>query len=276
MPKKLATYSCLYLSLLFMLSLFAPFFSHHSYNEVNLTETLSSPSFLHWFGTDEVGRDIWARLLYGGRISLLVAFSAMIVSIIVGVFYGAISGYFGGWIDRVMMRILDGLLSIPSLLFMIVLQALWTPGILSVIFVIGISSWMPLARLIRAEVMALKDEMYVHSAHVVGATSIQTFFRHILPHCFPTIIVMSTNGIGHAILSEATLSFFGIGIPAHEPSWGNMLIGAQNHVLSGVWWTALFPGLFIIGTVLSFVFIGDYLEDRLTLPHRKRKKVFLT
>ncbi|WP_062197032.1 ABC transporter permease [Massilibacterium senegalense] len=276
MTKKLAIYSCLYLILLFFFSLFAPFISHQPYNEVNLTETLSSPSFPHWFGTDEVGRDILVRLLYGGRVSLLVALSAMMLSIIVGVVYGAISGYFGGWTDRIMMRILDGLLSIPSLLFMVMLQALWTPSIRSVIFVIGITSWMPLARLIRAEVMALKDEMYVYSAHVVGATSIQTFFRHILPQCFPTIIVMSTNGIGHAILSEATLSFFGIGIPSNEPSWGNMLIGAQNHILSGVWWTAFFPGLFIIGTVLSFVFIGDYLEDRLTLPHRKRKEVFLT
>lgn len=261
---------CFYLIFLIFATLLAPVLSAYNPLSVGLMNILQPPTTTHLFGTDQLGRDVFTRLLYGGRVSLAVGAVAMLISVAFGTGYGVISGFLGGITDRIMMRVLDALLSIPSILLMFGLQVFIPASFLSVVVVIGMTSWMPIARLIRTEVLSLKAEVFIQASVVVGASSAQLLIRHILPQCLPTIIVMSVSGVSHAILSEATLSFLGIGIPPHEPSWGNMLMGSASHLLSGAWWIALFPGLLITCTVLVITFIGDMLQDRFALPQLKR------
>ncbi|MBA9026843.1 MULTISPECIES: ABC transporter permease [Bacillaceae] len=259
-----------YLLFLLLATILAPVLTSYDPLSIGLAKTLQPPSAAHLFGTDELGRDVLTRLLYGGRISLTVGAAAMIIAIVIGAGFGVISGFLGGVADRIMMRILDALLSIPSILLMIGIQVFIPSSLLSVVVIIGMTSWMPIARLIRTEIMSLKGETFIQASVVVGASSTQLLTRHLLPQCLPTIIVMSISGVSHAILSEATLSFLGIGIPPHEPSWGNMLMGAQSYLLSGAWWIALFPGLLITCTVLAVTFLGDVLQDRFALPQIKK------
>lgn len=259
-----------YFLVLLLVTLLAPFLTPYDPLSIGLMKILQPPNAAHLFGTDELGRDVLTRLLYGGRVSLAVGAAAMLISVAFGVSYGVISGFLGGMTDRFMMRILDALLSIPSILLMIGIQVFIPASFLSVVVVIGMTSWMPIARLIRTEVLSLKGEIFIQASVVVGASSSQLLIRHLLPQCLPSIIVMSISGVSHAILSESTLSFFGIGIPPHEPSWGNMLMGSQSYLLSGAWWIALFPGLLITLTVLAITFLGDKLQDRFSLPHLKR------
>ncbi|WP_053364832.1 ABC transporter permease [Bacillus sp. FJAT-27245] len=261
---------CCYLIILLAVTLLAPVFTPYDPLSVGLMNILQPPTAAHLFGTDQLGRDVFARLLYGGRVSLAVGGAAMLLSVSFGTGYGVISGFLGGMADRIMMRVLDALLSIPSILLMIGIQVFIPASFLSVVIVIGMTSWMPIARLIRTEILSLKGEIFIQASVVVGASPAQLLIRHLLPQSLPTIIVMSITGVSHAILSEATLSFFGIGIPPHEPSWGNMLMGAQSYVLSGAWWIALFPGLLITFTVLAVTFLGDVLQDRFALPQLKR------
>ncbi|HZG71718.1 MAG TPA: ABC transporter permease [Chondromyces sp.] len=248
----------------------APMLTPYDSLAVQMDKVLQPPGDGHLFGTDELGRDVFTRLLYGGRVSLLVGAAAMLVSMLIGVSYGAISGLAGGVVDRVMMRIVDACLSVPSLLFMIGLQLLFSPGLLSVIFVISVTSWMSVARMIRTEILSMKRDVFIQASAVVGASSGQLLRRHLLPQCLPTISVMAISGVSHAILGEATLSFLGMGIPPHEPSWGNMLMGAQGHLLAGAWWLAVFPGLCITYTVLVVTYLGDKLQDRLTAPQHRQ------
>ncbi|MGK7377001.1 ABC transporter permease [Planococcus sp. 1R117A] len=250
--------------------LFAPLLTVHDPLAVQMNSILQPPSFAHLLGTDELGRDVFSRLLYGGRISMAVGAAAMLVSVAAGVIYGAISGLAGGGIDRLMMRLIDALLSIPSLLLMIGLQLVFPSSLLAVILVISLTSWMPIARLIRTELIAMKKDVFIQASTVVGASSFQLLRRHMLPQCIPTIIVLAVSGISHAILAEATLSFLGIGIPPQEPSWGNMLMGAQSHLLSGAWWLAVFPAGCIMYTILVINILGDKLQDRLAAPQFRK------
>ncbi|WP_066290919.1 ABC transporter permease [Bacillus sp. FJAT-29937] len=244
----------------------APFLTSYDPLSIKMDHVLQPPGPEHLFGTDELGRDVLTRLLYGGRVSLLVGAAAMTVSIVIGVSYGAISGFAGGVMDQIMMRIVDAALSFPSLLLMIILQLLFPNGMMSIILVISLTSWMTIARLVRTEIMTMKNEIFIQASTVIGATPLQLLHRHMLPQCWPTIAVLAVSGISHAVLAEATLSFLGIGIPPHEPSWGNMLMGAQSYLLGGAWWIALFPGICITFTVLFITFAGDELQDRLTGP----------
>lgn len=237
---------------------------------VKMDQVLQAPDSVHLFGTDELGRDVFTRLLYGGRVSLLVGAAAMAVSIIIGVVYGSISGIMGGIVDRAMMRFVDACLSIPSLILMIGLQLLFAQGLMTIVIVISITSWMPIARMIRTEIMAMKNEVFIQASTVVGATPVQLLVRHMLPQCWPTIIVLAISGMSHAILAEATLSFLGIGIPPHKPSWGNMLMSAQSHLLAGGWWLAFFPGICITVTLLAITFLGDELQERLAKPQLRQ------
>ncbi|WP_236719667.1 ABC transporter permease [Neobacillus mesonae] len=259
-----------YLLLLLILTVFAQVVTSFDPQAVGLSSILQPPNAVHLFGTDELGRDVLTRLLYGGRVSLAVGLAAMLISVVIGAGYGAVSGFVGGIIDRVMMRVLDTLISIPSILLMIGIQVLLPRNLVTVVLVIGLTSWMPIARLIRAEILSLKGEIFIQASAVVGASPLQLLTRHLLPQCLPTITVMSISGVSHAILAEATLSFLGLGIPPHEPSWGNMLTGVQNYLLSGVWWIALFPGLLITLTVLAVTFLGDILQDRFALPQLRK------
>lgn len=250
----------------------APLFTAKDPTAVELTKTLKPPGQGNWLGTDEMGRDIWTRLLYGGRVSLLVGVASVAVSTVLGVTYGAVSGYVGGWIDRVLMRIIDALLCLPSMLIMLVIQSMTKPSLTNVVLVIGFTTWMQMSRLVRTEVLSLKEREFVLAAKAAGTPVWKIILRHLVPHCSPTIIVMATVGVGHAILSEASLSFLGLGIPPHQPSWGNMLIGGQNQILAGAWWIPVFPGAMIICTVLAITFASDGLQHML-LPMNVKEGV---
>lgn len=250
--------------------LFAPFLTIHDPLTIQMNSVLQPLSSSHLLGTDELGRDVFSRLLYGGRVSIAIGAASMFVSITVGVIYGAISGLTGGGIDRIMMRMIDALLSIPSLLLMIGLQLVFPQSLLTIILVISMTSWMPIARLIRTELMTMKKDVFIQASAVLGASSFQLLRRHMLPQCTPTIIVLAISGISHAIIAEATLSFLGIGIPPQHPSWGNMLMGAQNHLLSGAWWLAASPAVCIMYTILTINFFGEKLQDRLAAPQFRK------
>ena len=250
--------------------LFAPLLAIHDPLAVQMNSVLQSPSRVHLLGTDELGRDVFSRLLHGGRVSIAVGSIAMLVSVGAGVIYGAVSAFAGGKVDQLMMRLIDALLSIPSLLLMIGLQLVFPASLLAVILVISLTSWMPIARLIRTELLSMKKDVFIQASTVIGASPLQLLRRHMLPQCTPTIIVLAVSGISHAILAEATLSFLGIGIPPQEPSWGNMLMGAQSHLLSGAWWLAVFPAGCITYTILVVNFLGDKLQDRLAAPQFRK------
>lgn len=229
---------------------------------------LQRPSQEHWLGTDEVGRDIFARLIYASRISLSIGFMAVAVAVIVGTTLGAMAGYFGGWVDAVLMRVTDAILSIPALFFLIVLSVTLGPSVRTMIIVIGLLSWMELARIIRANVLSLKRREFVEAAQTIGARSPQVIARHILPNTLAPIVVAATLGVGNALLTEASVSYLGLGVQPPDPSWGNMLYNAQSYFFNAPWIT-LYPGFMILITVLCINFIGDGLRDALD-PRMKR------
>ena len=255
---------------------------------------LSSPTWLsdmpskdaHIFGTDQIGRDIFARIVYGGQISLAIALLALTLGIVVGVVVGGVSGYFGGWLDAVLMRFTEAVLSIPQLFLLIVLGKLLVPrlpttlpflgrnisgSVVVVILVIGFTSWMYGARIVRASILSLRERDYVAASQALGANRFRVLFRHLIPNTFAPIIVTATLGLVNAIITEAYVSFLGLGV--QDPptaSWGNMISQSVNYMqrTPPVWWMWLFPGLFITLTVLFINFIGDGLRDALD-PRRK-------
>lgn len=228
----------------------------------NPLNILHRPSGQHWLGTDEVGRDIFARLIYASRISLSIGFLAVAVSIVVGTTVGAIAGFFGGWFENVLMRVTDAMLSIPALFFLIVLSVTLGPSVRTMIVVIGLLSWMELARIIRANVLSLKRREFVEAAQTIGARGPRIIARHILPNTLAPIVVAATLGVGNALLTEASVSYLGLGVQPPEPSWGNMLYNAQSYFFNAPWIT-LYPGFMILITVLCINFIGDGLRDAL-------------
>jgi peptide/nickel transport system permease protein len=223
---------------------------------------LQRPSAEHWLGTDEVGRDIFARLIYASRISLTIGFLAAVTAIVVGTAVGSLSGYFGGWLDNVLMRVADAMLSIPSLFFLIVLSVTLGPSVRTMVIVIGLLSWMELARIIRANVLSLKRREFVEAAQTIGARPPAVIARHILPNTLAPIVVAATLGVGNALLTEASVSYLGLGVQPPIPSWGNMLYNAQSYFFNAPWIT-LYPGLMILITVLCINFVGDGLRDAL-------------
>jgi peptide/nickel transport system permease protein len=230
--------------------------------EPNPLNILKGSSGEHWLGTDEVGRDIFARLIYASRISLSIGFLAVAVAMLVGTSVGALAGYFGGWLDNVLMRVTDAILSIPALFFLIVLSVTLGPSVRTMIVVIGLLSWMELARIIRASVLSLKRREFVEAAQTMGARSGRIIGRHILPNTLAPIVVAATLGVGNALLTEASVSYLGLGVQPPEPSWGNMLYNAQSYFFNAPWIT-LYPGIMILITVLCINFVGDGLRDAL-------------
>jgi peptide/nickel transport system permease protein len=228
----------------------------------NPLNILQRPSATHWLGTDEVGRDIFARLIYASRISLSIGFLAVAVSIVVGTSVGALAGYFGCWLDNALMRVADAMLSIPALFFLIVLSVTLGPSVRTMIVVIGLLSWMELARIIRANVLSLRRREFVEAATTIGARGPRIIARHILPNTLAPIVVAATLGVGNALLTEASVSYLGLGVQPPDPSWGNMLYNAQSYFFNAPWIT-LYPGVMILVTVLCINFIGDGLRDAL-------------
>lgn len=253
------------LTLIVLATIFAPMLSSYDPLEVIPNETFTSPDSNHLLGTDNLGRDVFSRLLYGGRISLSVSIFSVIISTVFGVLFGGISGYYGGWLDSLMMRFLDSFLAIPTLIIMLSLQAVIRGGVLSMIMLIGLTSWMTTARIVRSQFIALKEANFVKMAHVLGTPSWKIILHHLLQNSFSSIVIVAIFNCANAILTEATLSFLGIGIPLHVPSWGNMLYNAQNDILIGAWWIGVFPGMMIVISLLSINFLGESLNKKLRI-----------
>lgn len=215
-----------------------------------------------FLGTDEMGRDVFARLLVGGQTTVTVAGLAVLLSTVIGILYGGLSGYYGGWLDQMMMRLLEAMLAIPSLLIMIALQAIIQGGRGSLILIIGFTSWMTMARLVRTQFIEVKQKNYVHAAKLMSTPKRKIFARHLLRNSWSIILVIAVFNFANAIFTEVSLSFLGIGIAPDIPSWGNMLTNAQKDVLAGSWWVSFFPGMMIVLTILSINFIGEELKKK--------------
>ena len=254
-------FSVLFLLLLVVLSLLAPILPLDP-NTTNVSQMNQPPSLDHIFGTDNVGRDYFARVLYGGRISLLVGVLAMLASVLIGSLVGIVAGYFGGLMDSILMRTVDVLSSIPWLVLVIVLSVFLKPGLTTIIIVIGGFSWMRISRLIRAETLSAKTHDYVSYARFIGVKPLTIIRRHILPSILPTLIVAASSSISSAIMTESALSFLGIGIQQPLASWGSLLQNAQSTLQSAPY-MAILPGLFILLTIYSFNNVGDLIRDSL-------------
>jgi peptide/nickel transport system permease protein len=252
-------------------AVFAPLIARHGPFSVDLQAYRLGPSRDHWLGTDSAGRDVFSRLLHAGRVSLSVGVVAVAIYTLIGAALGALAGYYGGWVDSTVMRLADVFLSFPTLIIIITLASVLGPSIQNVMLAIGLLGWPPIARLLRGELLSLREREFIFGARTVGCGPLRLIFRHLLPNAMAPIIVAATFGIAYAILIEAGLSFLGLGVRPPTPSWGNMLTDAQSPtVLEDMPWLWLPPGLMIALAVLSINFIGDGLRDALDpyLHHR--------
>ena len=230
--------------------------------DLSLGFRASPPSTEHLLGTDRAGRDVLSRLLYGARISLTIGFGSQLLSLALGIMAGLLAGYFGGWTDILISRLIEILQAFPSLLFIIVLSVSLGPGLLTAYIALGIVGWAGVARIVRGSALGLKQVDYVEGARALGAGSLRLLLRHILPGVLPSLIVIYTIGVGGAIIGEATLSFLGLGVKPPTPSWGQMIADGQSY-LTSAWWMSVFPGLAIALVVIAFNFLGDALRDAL-------------
>ncbi|MEA3305826.1 MAG: ABC transporter permease [Candidatus Omnitrophota bacterium] len=253
------------------LAIFAPLLSVHDQYELNLLpeERLQPPSKEHWFGTDDLGRDLFSRMVYGARISLSVGFIAVAIMLVIGVFMGALAGYYGGWIDNLIMRFVEIMMCFPRFYLILMILAFLGPSIVYVMIVIGLTSWTGLARLVRAEFLSLREREFTVAAKALGASDLRIAFRHILPNALAPVFVSATLNVGGAILLESGLSFLGIGVQIPVPSWGNIISTGRFYIYSA-WWLTVFPGMAILITVLSFNLVGEGLRTILD-PHLKRQ-----
>ncbi len=245
-----------------LVALFAPVISPWDPQKINVEEILSPPSLKHPFGTDSLGRDLLSRVIWGSRISLSVGFVAVGISVIIGTIWGLVSGYAGGKVDNFLMRIVDIMLCFPSFFLVLALIAFTKPSIWNIMAVIGVTSWMGVARLVRAEVLSLKEREFVLSAKSVGCSHFRIMFRHILPNALSPVWVAATLGVAGAILLESSLSFLGLGVQPPTPSWGSIITEGKDN-LEVAWWITLFPGLAILLAVLGFNLLGEGLRDAL-------------
>ena len=263
---RLAVGGAIVLSLIVLCSLLAPLVARHDPVEIDLKVPREAPSTAHWLGTDLIGRDVWSRVIYGGRTSLSVGILAVAIYVAIGTLLGSLAGYFGGLLDQIIMRFTDTLMSIPSLLMVIVFVSIIGPSLGSVILVIGLIEWSRTCRLMRGQMLALREEEFVTAARAVGNSPARIILRHMLPNTFAPLIVLATFGVANAILLEAALSFLGLGVRPPTPSWGGMLNEAQSPaVLATMPWLWISPGVAIAATVLAVNFIGDGLRDAFDL-----------
>ena len=251
------------------IAIFAPYLSLHDPSEINVTEILLSPSKVHPFGTDALGRDVFSRMLLGTRVSLLVGFISVGISIFIGLLLGSIAGYYGGIIDSVIMRFVDIMLSIPTFFLILAVIAILEPNLINIMIVIGFTSWMGVGRLVRGQFLSLKQRDYVSAAKTMGMRDFRIIVRHILPNALSPVYVAAILGIAGAILIETALSFLGLGVQPPTPSWGNILTEGKDN-LEIAWWLTLFPGLAILITVLGYNLFGEGLRDILD-PRLKGK-----
>ena len=260
MRNRLAVAGALILLGLAVLAVFAPWLAPSDPLAVDLPAALLPPSSAHWLGTDQLGRDVASRLIYGTRISLLIGFLAVGVAVVVGTAVGLVAGYCGGWVDSVLMRAVDTMLAFPSIFLLLAVIAILEPSIYTIMVVIGLTSWMGVARLVRAEILSLKEREFVLAARALGASPLRLMVRHLAPNAMAPVLVAATLGVGGAILTESVLSYLGLGVQPPTPSWGNIL--NEGRVALGVaWWLTLSPGLCILVTVLAFNLLGEGIRD---------------
>ncbi len=249
------------LAIFLVCAVFAPWLAPQDPAKLDLTGRLMGPSWAHWFGTDELGRDILSRTLFGARISLIVAVSVVGLSLAVGLVAGGLAGFYGGWTDTVVnIYVTNAFMALPGILLAIAFVAFMGPGLGNVILALAISGWVGYARLVRAQVMAVKEKEFVEAARALGATDLRVMGRHILPNILQPLIVQAAIGMAGAVLAEATLSFLGLGVPPPAASWGSMLNDARSHLFDSPH-LVFFPAMAVMLCVLSFNFIGDALRD---------------
>jgi peptide/nickel transport system permease protein len=229
---------------------------------IDIGQQLQPPAWDHPMGTDDLGRDVLTRILFGARISLLVGFVAVGIATFIGVVLGALAGYYGGWVDNLIMRFVDIMLCFPTFFLILAVVAFLEPSIWNIMIIIGLTSWMGVARLVRAEFLSLREREFVLAARACGARDGRIIFRHLLPNALSPVLVSATLGVAGAILTESALSFLGIGVQPPTPSWGNMLIVGKQ-TLGTAWWLSAFPGLAILVTVLGYNLLGEGIRDAL-------------
>lgn len=265
---KMALLGLIIIVCLIIVAIFGPIFSSHTYDEQNLMMTNSSPSWEHWFGTDNLGRDIFIRVLYGARISLAIGIVASLLNLFIGVIYGGISGFCGGKIDRIMMNIVDILYSVPTLLYVILLMVILKPGLINIFIALGIGYWLQMARIVRGQILSMKEQEFILAARTIGVSKKRILFRHLLPNAMGAIIVTMTLAIPDAIFTEAFLSFIGLGVSAPMASWGVLASEGVNN-LRAYPFQLFFPAVAISVTMLAFNFLGDGLRDVLDPKMRR-------
>ncbi|MGP8152600.1 MAG: ABC transporter permease [Smithella sp.] len=248
--------------LLLIISFLAPWLAPYDSGQIDLTNVLASPSMKHLCGTDPLGRDVLSRMIWGARISLKVGFAATGVAIIIGIILGSLSGYYGGWVDSVIMRFVDIMLCFPTFFLILAVIAFLGPSIWNIMIVIGLTSWMGVTRLVRADFISLRERDFVQAARAIGAGDMRIIFLHILPNSMASILVAATLGIAGAILTESALSFLGIGVQPPTPSWGNILTAGYSYI-DIAWWLSLYPGLAILITVVGYNLLGEGIRDLL-------------
>ena len=259
----LALFSLMFLVLLSFFAIIVPIVSPHSVTEINLPNQNMAPSATHWFGTDELGRDVFTRTWYGARISLFVGIAAATIDFLVGVIYGGIAGYKGGRTDTVMMRIVEILYGLPNLIVVILLMVVMGPGMTTIIIALTVTGWIGMARIVRGQVLQLKNYEFVTASKSFGAGTMRIIRKNLLPNTMGPIIVQMTLTVPSAIFAEAFLSFLGLGIAAPYASWGVMANDALSVISTGHWWRLFFPAVFISMTMFAFNTLGDGLQDAL-------------
>jgi peptide/nickel transport system permease protein len=257
---KLAVAGGIIVSLLFFVAVSAPLISPYNPDDIDRKHILVSPDIHHPFGTDDLGRDVLSRMIWGAGISLKVGFVAVGIATAIGLFFGALAGYYGGWPERIIMRFIDIMLTIPTFFLILAVIAFIEPSIWNIMIVIGLTNWMGVARLVRAEFLSIKEREYVLAAKALGASDFSIIFRHIMINSMAPVLVSAVLGIAGAVLTESALSFLGIGVQPPTPSWGNILtLGKDNIEIA--WWLSVFPGLAILITVLGYNLLGEGIRD---------------
>jgi len=246
----------------FLLSIFAPWISPYDPGAINLQIVLSPPSAAHPLGTDQLGRDVLSRMIWGSQISLKVGFVSTGIAILIGMVLGAVAGYYGRWVDTLIMRAVDIMLCFPTFFLILAVIAFLEPSIWNIMIIIGLTGWMGITRLVRADFISLKERDFVQAARAIGASDFRIIFSHLLPNAMASLLVAATFGIAGAILTESALSFLGIGVQPPTPSWGNILTDGKDNI-DIAWWLSLYPGMAILLTVLGYNLLGEGIRDTL-------------
>lgn len=257
-----------FIGILGIIAIFPSFFEPYSYSETNLRQRGESPSWEHPLGRDDIGRDVLSRLIRGTRVAFVVALSAMTISLAIGLTVGALSGYFGGWVDSVLSRLVDTIMAFPLLVLLITLSAVIGPSLQTTVIVIGLTVWSQYARVVRADVLSIREREFVFAARAIGANDRRIIVRHVMPNVLGPVIVLASLAVGSIIILEAALSFLGLGIQRPTPSWGGMLADGRAHIRNYPH-IAIVPGIMIFLTVLAFNLIGDGLRDALDPRQRE-------